>query len=200
MRFLFRCILTCCVAALCQASELYTFTYDAASGPVQSFSFSFTSPGFVTDGSSPAFAPFTPTDGANSWTMTQDLAVSADPFGCFMFGTASAGLGGFPPFTGPCSVSVGGPGDSQAALLIALNGGLPTAAGVYTPHSFSGLFDTESGFETINGFEDYPDNTGTMTLTITGTGTPEPASLGLIAIGLAALIGLSVKKRLAGRG
>jgi hypothetical protein len=117
-----------------------------------------------------------------------------------MFGTASAGLGGFPPFTGPCSVSVGGPGDSQAALLIALNGGLPTAAGVYTPHSFSGLFDTESGFETINGFEDYPDNTGTMTLTITGTGTPEPASLGLIAIGLAALIGLSVKKRLAGRG
>ena len=55
------------LACSSQGSELYTFEYTAVSGPVESFSFSFTAPTFVTVGLSPPFAPFTVTDGANKW-------------------------------------------------------------------------------------------------------------------------------------
>jgi hypothetical protein len=80
-RLLFLCLFACFVATECRAEVTYKFSYTAQSGPVRSFSFSFTAPTFVTDGSSPTFTPFTLTDGTNSWTMTKDLVAVEDPTG-----------------------------------------------------------------------------------------------------------------------
>src|SRR5215469_1248041 len=156
MSFSFRLIapVVGCLAAACEGDVLYTFTYTATNGPVQSFSFAFTSPVYVTAGSSPVLTPFTLTDGTNSWTMTQDKVDVDDPsglnLGCFMFGTPFAGLdlGGF---FGPCSFSVGGPGISQGAFAFDTSNGLPSAPGIYSARVFAGDFDTPAGFERIEG-------------------------------------------------
>ena len=54
---------------------LYQISYDATSGPIQSFSASFVSQSLLT-GSSGAFAfnPFTITDGTNTWVMGKGIA------------------------------------------------------------------------------------------------------------------------------
>jgi len=166
-RLLFLCLIACCVAAACRAQVVYKFTYTAVSGPVNSFSLSFTVPAFVTAGSTPAFTPFTLTDGTNSWTMKKDLVTVEDPTGlnraCFQFGTPFAGLSlGMPPLFGPCSLSVGGPGVNQAAFEFETTG-LPTAAGTYPAVAFVGSFDTPTGFESITS---QFNPTGTMSLTI----------------------------------
>src|SRR6516225_9726359 len=146
-RFCLIALVVGCLAAASEGNVLYTFTYTATSGPVQSFSFSFTSPTYATDGSLPAFTPFTLTDGANSWTMTQDLVDVFDPtglnMGCFQFGTPFASLSqGVPPFGGPCSFAVGGPGVNQGAFEFDTSGGLPSALGIYSARDFIGAFDT----------------------------------------------------------
>ena len=179
MRLLAMCFVLCCASGACRAGEMYTFSYAATSGPVESFSFSFTTPTFVTNNSSPAFTPFAVTNGTDSWTMTQDLVVYSSPIGCFMFGTPFAGLG-VGPF-GPCEVAVGGPGVNQAAFFVTVEGsGLPSAAGDYPAFSFGAAFDTAAGFEDIGP------STGSMSLTITDT-VPEPTGLSLMGFGLAAL-------------
>src|SRR5579863_2964845 len=66
---------------------LYDFTFTPTSGTVKAFEFSFVVPSFVTNGQSPAFTPFTITDGTNSATMTQDLFVY-NLNSCFEFVTA----------------------------------------------------------------------------------------------------------------
>jgi len=184
MRLLKICVLAICIASCCQAGVIYTFSYAAVRGPVHSFSFSFESPTFVTDLTSPAFTPFTVTDGANNWTFTKDLASVVDPsglnIGCFVFGTQFAGIGGPPPLFGPCSFSVGGPGVSEAAFEFLLNGGLPMAAGVYPARSFSGAFDTPTGFEFIGDINDPTNPTGNMVLSV----SPEPSSLSFMLVGV----------------
>src|SRR5947208_861130 len=109
-----------CLSGPCQAAVLYTFNYIAISGPIKSFDFSVKSSDFLTDGSSPAFDPFIVNDGLNAWFFTQDLVSVVNPtglnYGCFVFGTSGAQLGGPPPLFGPCSFAVGGPGVNQAAF------------------------------------------------------------------------------------
>jgi hypothetical protein len=209
-RSLLICSFAFCLASASHASELYTFEYTALSGPVESFSFSLTAPAFVTAGSSPLFTPFTLTDGTNNWTMTKDLVDLLDPSGlnrgCFQFGTPFAGLStGVPPFGGPCSFIIGGPGTDQAALEFDTSDGLPTAPGSYKPVDFSGAFDTPAGFEFIEPITDTFNPTGTMMLTITEV--PEASSLGLTLIGLSLLGGglvrekwIALHKRYAGPG
>ena len=128
------------------------------------------------------------TDGTNNWTFTQDLVSVVDPtglnFGCFVFGTQFAILGGPPPLLGPCSFSVGGPGVSEAAFEFLLNGGLPMAPGVYPAREFSGAFDTATGFEFIGDMNDPTHPTGDMILTI----SPEPSSLSLMAAVLSLML------------
>ena len=56
---------------------------------------------------------FTPTDGTNSWTFTRGLVGMANPYlGCFLFGTASTGLGAASTglIGGPCAVGISGTG------------------------------------------------------------------------------------------
>jgi hypothetical protein len=190
MRFLCVFLLACFLETVGKAEVLYTFDYDAVTGPVQSFTFSFTAPDFVTNGSSPAFTPFTPTDGTNSWTITQDLVTG----GCFLFGTPFAGLG-LPPFT--CSVGVGGPGNNQGGFYwdFDANGDLPSAVGTYGGAGFGGAFDTPDGsFEYIGPITQLTQNTGTMTLTITQTPVPDPSTLSLTMISLLALGGTLAKR------
>jgi hypothetical protein len=181
IRLLQICVLAICIAGCGHAGVIYTFSYSAVTGPIQSFSFSFDSPTFVTDLSSPPFTPFTVTDGVNNWTFTKDLVSVVDPsglnFGCFVFGTQFAGLGGPPPLFGPCSFSVGGPGVSEAAFDFIMNGGLPMAPGVYPAREFSGAFDTAAGFEFIGDMNNPTNPTGDMILSI----SPEPSSLSLMA-------------------
>lgn len=189
-------LLTCCLAFVCHADVVYTFSYTATSGPVQDFSFSFTSPSFVTVGSSPAFTPFTLTDGVNNWTMTQDKVDLADPtglnIGCFMFGTPSAelDLGGPPPF-GPCSFI-----PHEGAFRFDINGGLPSALGIYPARDFIGGFDTPAGLESIGGPLSLVGlDTGTMSLDITNASIPEPTSLSLILIAVLVISAVPAARR-----
>src|SRR5215472_4083349 len=173
-RLLLICLFGWSAATECRADVMYTFSYTALSGPVESFTFSLTASTFLTADSSPAFTPFTPTDGTNSWTMTQDLVTLEDPAGlnraCFQFGTPFAGLSsGSPPMFGPCSLAVGGPGVNQAAFELETTG-LPSAPGTYAAVDFVGAFDTDAGFELITS-EFSP--TGMMSLTITNVAVSE---------------------------
>ena len=84
---------TLAFCGLARASLVYDFNIGAAGG-IDAFSFSFTVPSFVGEGQSPAFAPFTVTDGTHAWTMINDLTghTAGVPSGCFMFdngGTSS---------------------------------------------------------------------------------------------------------------
>jgi hypothetical protein len=167
---------------LARASLVYDFHIGAAGG-IDAFSFSFTVPSFVDEGESPAFTPFTVTDGTHTWTMINDLTghTAGVPSGCFMFNN-----GGTSSLQPPCGVGVFAPPDG--ALTLALDGlPLPTATGVYTL-SGSGLFDFTGG--TLN-------TSPVGTLDITGAPVPEPrTSIGLFSIAVAAL-GWQRRKRLA---
>jgi hypothetical protein len=97
----------------CNAAIQYQFSYTAVNGPVKDFSFLVTAPGYLAAGTAPNLAAFTPTDGTNSWTFTQWLVGMANPYlGCFLFGTASTGLGAASTglIGGPCAVGISGTG------------------------------------------------------------------------------------------
>lgn len=179
MRFLYLPVLACALATSVKGDLLYSFSYDAATGPLQSFAFSFTAPDFAVNGESPGFTPFTLTDGTNSWTMVSDLIeVGGTGVGCFAFGTASAQL---TTIFGPCSFAVGG--DGVGAFVLVTDGGLPSAVGTYASSDFTGILNTAVGstkfFGPIGGSTD---DTGSMSLTISPTSVPEPSTIALLAL------------------
>jgi hypothetical protein len=152
-----------CALALCgsaRASLVYEFDIGAAGG-IDAFSFSFTVPSFVGEGQSPAFAPFTVTDGTDTWTMINDLTghTAGVPSGCFMFDN-----GGTSSLQPPCGVGVFAPPDGALTLALGVGVPLPTATGAY-PLSGSGLFDFAGG-----GLQTSP----VGTLSITGAPVSEP--------------------------
>jgi PEP-CTERM motif len=176
---------TLAFCGLAKGSLIYDFNI-SASGGIDAFSFSFTVPNFVGEGESPAFTPFTITDGTHTWTMMNDLTglTSGVPVGCFMFDN-----GGTSSLQPPCGIGVVAPPDG--ALDLTLDGSLPlpTATGLYSL-SGSGLFDFAGAQGTL-------ETAPVGTLDITGAPVPEPrSSIGLFGIAVAAVV-WKRRKRLA---
>jgi hypothetical protein len=124
----------CLTGGIAHADFDYTFNVNASS-PLDAFSFSFTVPTFVGNGATPAFTPFTVTDGTHSWTMTQDLVVPSLGEGCFMFGTVGTSL------SSGCGFIV--PNAPDGGLYLEASQ-LPTATGIYGL-SGSSIFDFAGG-------------------------------------------------------
>jgi hypothetical protein len=192
MRLLCISVLACGLATAGKADLLYSLSYDAATGPLHSFAFSFTAPDFVANGATPSFTPFTLTDGTNSWTMANDLIeVGGTGVGCFLFGTPLAQL---TTIFGPCSFAVGG--DGVGAFVFATKGGLPSALGTYVSGDFTGIFDTAGGdTEFLGPVGGSTHDTGSMSLTISTTSVPEPSTITFLALCLLALSRQSLPKR-----
>lgn len=173
-----------------RADYLYSFNYQATSGAIQTFSFSFTTPALITvpPDYSPAFTPFTFTDGTTTWTMDQAVAGFDTVYnrGCFDFGSPDAAV------FGDCYWGFGTL-PTSGAIYIAFTGGLPNSVGTFTSDQFEGaswstILNNDRFFSHNAGA--LPD-TGTFTLTISQAQTPvpEPSSLLLLASGAVALIG-----------
>ncbi len=177
MRLAWLCLTISGIATASYAGELYDFDYIATSGPIQSFSFSFTTPGFLAVGDSFNFTPFVVTDGTSQWDFSKGLIrtevdTGIPPYTCLVFATETGSF----DYPMPC-----------AGVLNISFYSLPTVAGTYVPFFWGGGFgDEEIRMYIPNG--QIP-ATGTFTLTITDV--PEPSSLGLIAFGLFAMSGLS---------
>ena len=176
---------TLAFCGLAKADLTYDFNIGASNG-IDAFSFSFTVPNFVGAGESPAFTPFTVTDGTHTWTMINDLTslTSGTPTGCFAFD--NGGTSSLQPL---CEIGIFAPPDG--ALSLALDPGvpLPTATGLYTL-SGSGLFD-------FTGAQGALETSPVGTLDITGTAVPEPrTSIALFGIASAA-VAWKRRKRLA---
>jgi hypothetical protein len=161
----------CLFAGAARADLEYQFNV-TTTGDLKPFSFSFMSATFLNDGDVPTFTPFTVTDGV-SWTFTQGLVVNQPgDEGCFEFGTTpDAAL-----LT--CSVAPGSP--PSAAMILSIDGGLPTATGGYVL-AFSFLTSDPADFVLLGG-------------TLDITQVPEPASIGLLGIVLA-FVGWTIRKR-----
>jgi len=149
------------------ADLLYAF--DLTGDFLTPFSFSFTVPDFVTSGQSPAFSPFTITNGTDSWVMTQDLAASQFGEGCFSFASAGGGVNNCGWSSGP----------NEGSFVVSLPGGLPTATGTY-------IFNLGFGDFEAPGFSVSPGFAGSVTISSVTTATPEPPTItlfgGIIAI------------------
>jgi len=171
----------CLFASPARADLQYAFNVTSASGAIQPFSFSFTSPTFLADNDVPVFTPFTVTDGVNSWTFAQGLALaSQNVVGCFEFGTASGAT--LDP-TKPCA-ALGIDGAPQsAAMIVFLSVPLPTATGVYDLPT--GLF-----------LDSFSINPPFLMGSLDITAVPEPASIGLPGIVLA-FVGRKLSRRYA---
>jgi hypothetical protein len=169
-------LLTFSAAAARAGALTYDFTFTPTSGPVEAFEFSFVVPSFVTNGQSPAFTPFTITDGTNSATITQDLFVS-DLNSCFEFGTAvNASLG-------DCTTAYSGAGGGT--LYFTISTPPPAATGTYALGGIAGF--TIPGNSTDSSF-------GNVNLTISNT--PEPGSALLLLCGIAVMLaGVSQTRR-----
>jgi hypothetical protein len=168
------------------AALLYQFDYTATSGPIQSFSFNFTSPVFITTpGLSPAMTPFVITDGSYSWTIVQDLSYTSPPTTAgFCFGTSGTSMG---VGIGGCTASYSPPnGFFQASFLA----GFPTAPGVY-PSNFGGsLYLPDTSFVQFNL------GTGTLILTIEDTtAVPEPGPASSLALACGGMLLLALRRR-----
>jgi hypothetical protein len=156
------------------AAEMYSFAYTQTSGPILSFSFSFTSPGFITDSGGFPINSFVVSDGSNMFTFTQGRA-DFDPINmteCFTFGSAGVTLN---TTCGPTKPP------AESAFLVGFKP-VPAAAGVYmNPFFVQGQFGPSELAST---------STGSVTLTITDVssgGLPEPSSIFLVVFGLAGL-------------
>jgi hypothetical protein len=181
MRTFLLTLAVCIAGGIAHADIEYQFNINAT-GPMDAFSFSFTSPTFVGGGATPAFTPFTVMDDLtpqNSWTMTQDL-VCGNPT-LFEFGTAGADL--FSITTGAfigCGFGVNPP-DGGFSLYISA---LPMATGTYGLGG-QGDFLFAGGFDSSN-----------LTGTLTVSDVPEPTSILLLGSILAA-VGWRVRRRAA---
>jgi hypothetical protein len=177
--FLLTTLAVSLTGGIAHANLLYQFSVNASS-PLDAFSFSFTAPAFVGDGDTPAFTPFTVTDGTNSWTMTKDQVTPVSGGGeCFEFGTDGA------TFTGTCGTGVGGPPNGAFALAT-LGGVVPTATGTYGLFG-GGAFD----FGPIG--QDISNNlTGSLAI----SDVPEPTSILLLGSILGA-VGWRLRRRAA---
>ena len=191
-----RSTLMCVVAALaCSVTAYannyqYAFTFTGQPGPgqIQSFSFSFTTSSLISPppDSSPAFTPFTITDGTHSWTITKDLVGFFFPTGCFGFGTSSS-------FLTPSGCNPQAGGVTDGAFTFEYDVALPNAPGTYIARMVYGeLFwqdqgprgITTSGSDSFNGTE-------SLTITDLGPGTvPEPSSVYLLGSAFAVLVPL----------
>ncbi len=158
---------------------LYEFSYARLSGPIQSFSFSLTSPSFLADGYL-SLTPFWATDGANSWTISQGYATVKDVFGngCIVVGTADADLGS-------CYAGLSA-SDGGILFLVWSGKGLPSSESLYAPTFFSGQFYAAG--EYVGSFPTISPSTGSLRMNISQTSSaPEPASLTLVVTALATL-------------
>jgi hypothetical protein len=161
-------ILSSVFAASAQAGVLYDFNFIQGAGTqVQNFEFSFIAPTFVTSGQSPAFTPFTITDGTHTSTMTEDLIGLSAGTGCFDFGS------GADVIIGNCSLSA--PGPTGGVISFNLSAGLPSTTGVFDAIVNGGFYVNSSTIAFAGG-----------NATLTVSNVPEPASgvLVLAAVGL----------------
>jgi hypothetical protein len=158
----------------------YAFNVTSASGALQPFSFSFTSPTFLALNDVPVFTPFSVTDGVNSWTLAQGLA-SENVDGCFEFGTVPGST--LDPMS-LCAVGFDGAPQS-AAMIFFLLVPLPTATGVYDLPF--GLF-----------LDSFSPTTPFLMGSLDITAVPEPASIGLLGIVLA-VVGWKLSRQYAPR-
>jgi hypothetical protein len=164
-------------------SILYTFhiTPIAIDG-VDPFTFSFTTPSFLTSGQSITFTPFNITDGITTWTITQGEASQLGSGGpaCFEFATASDGI------IDPCAAGVGNAPPGAGITTRLADGSLPTATGVYALSFATVLVDPGEGSSSTDS-----------TLDVTSIATapiPEPASIGLVGIGVALMGWLYIRR------
>lgn len=193
MRFLWTGLLACYFSTLCQAGLLYTFSYEAIRGPVQSFSFSLTAPAPLTPGTSPTFDPFDVTDGTHTWTLDKGLVDTRPGQWCFIFGSSGASS---PPIF-PCSSF--GVMNFEASFIASFIS-LPSAPGIYIPFFFGGDFGDGTYFpERIHSYiqDSQIPETGTFTLKIADTSVPEPGTLMLIGFGFSVLLFLYKKRQTA---
>ena len=157
---------------------LYQISYDATSGPIQSFSASFVSQSLLT-GSSGAFAfnPFTISDGTNTWVMGKGIATRGGgvPGGqCLNFATLEN-------FLLACRVQI--LLDQKAGGFVVFFGdSLPTQPGTFTPDQAFGEFTVDPN--TVESFQ--VPGTGSFNFKITEV--PEPSSLAIV--GFTGLLGL----------
>ena len=160
------------IAGTARADIEYSFAVNGA-GSVKPFSFSFTTPTFVTAGESPAFTPFTVSNNSNfQWTPVLDMAGfnSASNYNCFEFVTDAPG-------TTTVNSNCGGgflPGPVGFLIVLTASGPLPAATGLYNYSTF--IAPGMNGAVTIVR--------GTATLDVTDV--PEPASVALVGTLLAA--------------
>jgi hypothetical protein len=174
------------VVTTAHASLTYTFTYTPNSGPIQGFSFTFSTPTFITEKGPFAFEPFSYTDGTSTWTMAESLAgiaeVGMPAVGCLYFVTAeNADIGN-------CTSTIFPPNSGN--LAIALLRGFPTEVGTY-----SSPMDINFGSAVYKGFDPISfilsRDTGTGILVISGDAVPEPGTTTLILLGMAGIQFLS---------
>jgi len=182
----FTALLIASFAGIAQADIFYEFNLNASTdpnNPLEAFSFSFTAPTFVGNGATPAFTPFTVTDGTHSWTMTEDSIGTANGINCFEFGTGLGGPNSVSLF--PCTAVVFGIGGEIGFA----SSVLPTATGTY------GLTPGFGSILLFAGGGDFPGLTGTLTVSEV-SGVPEPTSMLLLASILCA-VGWRVRRRAA---
>jgi hypothetical protein len=180
----FTALLIASFAGIAHADLVYDFNVNAStdpSNPLEAFSFSFTAPTFVGNPSTPAFTPFTVTDGTHSWTMTEDWVGTQFSTTCFEFGT-----GGVTVNSCGWAIPSGINGGAIDLAILAL----PTATGTYG-------FTTFLNELNFNGdaSADFPNLTGTLTVSEV-SGVPEPTSILLLASILCA-VGWRVRRRAA---
>jgi hypothetical protein len=147
-------------AASARADLIYSFSFTPTSGSIESFAFSFDVPTYVTTGQSPAFDPFTITDGTHSASITEDLAENITSGSCFVFLTATGASD-----NSQCDINVG---DNGAAVQMKAAGGLPTTTGTFTYIS-AALLGTGTEVEGVAGVTE-------LTITNAPLTTPEPSS------------------------